>query len=121
MEFNVKLTEKRADELTGVLRVDFTVEDPVDGELLIEMPSEFERRLKDRFKGSVSVTKERPENSGGSDLLMLATVYESDGKKVLKASAFGFLVILQLKKPLRDLAEFSRGDEIYVYVKGLFT
>jgi len=119
MEFEVELARKEVDELTGALRVGFTVEKPVNGELSIEIPSDFEKRLKGEFRGQVFVTKDKPESVGSSDLLMLATVYESDGKKVLKASAYGLLVLLRLKKPLNDLAEFSRGDEVYVCARGL--
>ncbi|MDK2463929.1 MAG: hypothetical protein QI223_04025, partial [Candidatus Korarchaeota archaeon] len=89
----------------------------VEGALSIEVPLGLARRLSEGYEGEALLVEEKPTTSEG-DLLMNTVVYRSD-ENSLRASAYGLLVILELKGRMADLANFSRGAEVYFLLRDI--
>ncbi len=117
MELRIKLIDKKDDPIGGVVILKFSVESPMEGTLLVEVPLDLAKRLPEKFAGEALLTTERP-SPGERDLLMSTVVYQS-GENALRASAYGLLVILEFKGAAPDLAGFSRGDEVYLLVRDI--
>ncbi len=117
MKLHVKLVERKEDPVGGVATLRFSVESPVEGALSIEVPLGLARRLSEGYEGEALLVEEKPTTSEG-DLLMNTVVYRSD-ENSLRASAYGLLVILELKGRMADLANFSRGAEVYFLLRDI--
>ena len=115
MKLHVKLVERKEDQIGGITTLRFSVESPEKGVLSVEVPLGLARRLSEEYEGEALLTEEKPSPSE-RDLLMNAVVYQSD-ENSLRASAYGLLVILELKDRAEDLANFSRGDEVYFLLR----
>ena len=117
MELHVKLVERKEDPIGGIATLRFSVESPEEGALSMEVPLGLARRLSEGYEGEALLTEKKPASSE-RDLLMSAVVYQSDANS-LRASAYGLLVILELKGQVADLAKLSRGAEVYLLLRDI--
>ncbi len=117
MELHVKLVERKEDPIGGIATLRFSVESPEEGALSMEIPLGLARRLSEGYEGEALLTEKKPASSE-RDLLMSAVVYQSDANS-LRASAYGLLVILELKGQVADLAKLSRGAEVYLLLRDI--
>ena len=117
MKLHVKLVERKEDQIDGIATLRFSVESPEKGVLSVEVPLDLARRLSEEYEGEALLTEEKPSPSE-RDLLMNAVVYQSN-ENSLRASAYGLLVILELKGRAEDLVNLSRGDEVYFLLRDI--